>query len=552
MNATRFPVVLAAVLASAATLSAQAPALTLRDGDPVGGFAALTSIAEKSVADDGGWVIEVHTDFADPNLDAALLQQDGSLRLREGDALPAATITGNLAARFFDLDLDAAGNLLALVSTGHHTNRGDLLLWNDAAVVVGNTPMPLLTPEVRFNFAYGARANAQRRVLLCGMFDRLEQLYSFDLDSSGTVVAAQMLLREFGPVTGSPFPLRALPQSRNSLALNERNEWMTIAQTGPRTPTDNDWSTGTDGLVLLNGVIVAAEGGPSPVAGRSYAVLFPGSEVALNDLGQHAFTATLDGDMATDFLLVRNGQKYVQDGDVLPALAPHALSVASGAPLFLANSGDLFWFAATDDPDASRDQAFMRNREVLVQEGVTQVGGLTVVRVPATSDGFGVSPSGRFWLGSVVLQGDLDAMLSLDFGAALPLAGCASNPATLQLASGGVRVGQSITLAMDGSPAVGTLPLLYASLGTPVSGLSGCGVPFSTGELLIDPAQLVGAFAAPVFTGPPSTFTIAIPASAGLVDVRLYMQGAFFDAAHALPGPDVTLSRGLLLEIGAP
>jgi len=228
-------------------------------------------------------------------------------------------------------------------------------------------------------------------VLAIALADRVQQLFALDLDPTGAVVAAQVLLREGSFVGGNPFPLRALPESDNDIALNERNEWMTIAQTGPRTPSDNDWSTGTDGLVILNGVILAAEGSPSPVAGRNYAVLFPGSEVALNDFGQHAFTATLDGDMASDFLLVKNGQKYVQDGDVLPAFAPHALSVASGAPLCLANSGDLFWFAATDDPDASRDQAYMRNHDVIVQEGVTQVAGLTVMRVSTAGDAFAVS-----------------------------------------------------------------------------------------------------------------------------------------------------------------
>src|SRR5262249_39932552 len=88
-----------AVLASfgpalASTASAQGTQIPLREGDSAG-FATVVSFAHKTIADDGSWVVHVDTDYVDPAADAALLDNHGQVRMREGDPLPFTTILGS-------------------------------------------------------------------------------------------------------------------------------------------------------------------------------------------------------------------------------------------------------------------------------------------------------------------------------------------------------------------------------------------------------------------------------------------------------------------------
>jgi hypothetical protein len=331
----------------------------------------------------------------------------------------------------------------------------------------------------------------------------------------------------------------------HSIALANDGSWMARISAGA--------SFSTDTMILRNGEVLAREGGASPLAGRAYRDLGT-TRLDLDDLGGHLFVASLTGDTSSNEVLVRNGAVFVQEGQSFPSIAPHALARTGAAPVVLANSGDVFWYGQTSNPDTTRNQVYFRNREVLVQEGVTGVDGVTVASVRESAGAFHASDSGRFWIGEVVLTGGAETVLLADFGAVVPLPACVPNPASLRKLSGDAVVGATLTLEMTGGQAPGVLPLLLVSVAQAAPG-SGCGRTTSAGEVLIDVtgSSLVHrAFGAP-WAGGPVSFASTLPTDPSLIDLVVYAQGSFWDLNGVAPAqPRQHLTDGLVLEIGAP
>ena len=74
-----------------------------------------------------------------------------------------------------------------------------------------------------------------------------------------------------------------------------------------------------DQVLFLNDTLLAREGEEGPIPGRHFTRF---GLVDLNDQGDYVHYATLDGDTATDVIILKNGEKVVQEGDSLPDIAP--------------------------------------------------------------------------------------------------------------------------------------------------------------------------------------------------------------------------------------
>jgi hypothetical protein len=165
-----------------------------------------------------------------------------------------------------------------------------------------------------------------------------------------------------------------------------------------------------------------------------------------------------------------------------------------------------------------------------------------------------LSPSGRFWIGDLLLLGPLGldpgSLVLADFGLAEPIRACTPNPASLAFAEGLVLAGRTGTFRLEGGPAPGARSLLYFALGSAVDA-AGCGLPFPFGEVLLDRSAGFFLQNGPSYAGAPVDIPLSIPLDLALVDLELFAQGVFFDPL-AVPGQRVTLTDALRLEIGAP
>jgi hypothetical protein len=101
--------------------------------------------------------------------------------------------------------------------------------------------------------------------------------------------------------------------------------------------------------------------------------------------------------------------------------------LSTTAPVFLGNDGRVLWWGQWSDPDMTRDTGLFLDDELVVQEGVTQVGTETLMALASSTDSFQLSPSGRFVIFEGTLSSGFEGAFVLDTGVA-PATYCTAKP----------------------------------------------------------------------------------------------------------------------------
>jgi len=177
---------------------------------------------------------------------------------------------------------------------------------------------------------------------------------------------------------------------------------------------DMDGATADDGLVVYsNGIstsILAREGQPVPaVLGRNWEIVI-GAALDVNDRGDWVIIANMDGSTADDAAIIRNGTDVIaREGSSLPAIGGVFTFTAFGTGAVLIDAkGDVVWFGDWNDGDTTRDQGIFMNDQLIVQEGVTTVGGLRITAISAVQDNLAMSDDGRWIIFEGTLEGGLE------------------------------------------------------------------------------------------------------------------------------------------------
>jgi hypothetical protein len=443
--------------------------------------------------------------------------------------------------------MNNAGHLaLHMALEGPATNAAGLF-WNTLLViqqgsVVDAPQVPTTTTWVKFGPVKMNESNTLLTVCEINNPDvqgnREKTIARIRVDSSGNLLSTDILASKglnFGTLQGA---VSEIAETEHTIALNDRDDFMGIIK-----PTTAGYA------IVLNEQILAQEGFPSFFENRQWTTLGNESEVDLNDFGEHAYTGAVRGNSGAQsaiFLVVNNGAVLAREGEVIPSLAPGTIGNGVFAPIYICNSGDVYWAAQTN-----LTTAFMRNREVIIQVG-DPLEGTLVNDTNILQNSFFVSEDGRFFVGKIALQGIGTAMVFVDFGLIVPIPGCGGNEATLRLAEGHSIVNGRMKFEMDEGQVPGAVPVLTATLAPAIPG-SGCGIMTRWGELLIAPHTTVGRVFGPAWTDEPVVINVTIPNSLSLVDTDYYVQGFFWDTAHQAPGSErFRLTTGLRGQIGAP
>ena len=176
---------------------------------------------------------------------------------------------------------------------------------------------------------------------------------------------------------------------------------------------DIDGTTTDDGLVVWsNGVsstIVAREGQPVPgIAGRNYETLTGALDA--NNAGNWVTVANLDGATTDDSVVLRNGTDVIaREGSSLASIGGIFTFTAFGTGAVLIDAkDDVVWFGDWNDPDTTKDTGIFMNDQLIVQEGVTTVGGITLLSISGVQDNLAMSDDGRWIMFEGVLANGLD------------------------------------------------------------------------------------------------------------------------------------------------
>lgn len=464
----------------------------LQEGDGVTGVGLVTRIDNLAVNDAGNWTVEADTDNADTDADSVVVR-DGSLYLREGDAL--AMPAGASIDSFDTLDLDDAGqsgwNLFLSGTSGFNDDSGvyldtSLLIQEGDATTASDFTAG--TPWIGF---FECKLNDADQMLVMGSLDDPAIASSVDrglvllqLDGSGNLLSQTTVAKEGDLLPGQTEALADMGTNPHEFAFNDAGQSLFVA--------DLEGDTATDMAVYLDGSLLAQEGSPSPVAGRDWLSL-SSTKVGLNDAGSWVMTGRLDGDTGTDNVLVVDGQVLAQEGVTAVNVEPAGALVSSFGfgPVQIGNNGNVLWYVDTDDPDTTRDEALMFNDRVLVQEGVTTVGGVAIDTLRGTQDGYALSPDGQTVIFEAVLANGIEGAYLVDVGPWVSLGH--GKPGTggkqpILVGTGTFTAGAATTLSLTNGQPFGTAALIL--------GLSAIDAPFKGGVLV--PAPDFIAFGIPL------------------------------------------------------
>jgi hypothetical protein len=514
--------------------------ILVKEGDTIVGLGALETISSVLINDLGMWVALIDTDHFDTVRDACILR-NGFVTLREGTTLfspPGASLD-----EFDSVDMSTSGHLALCVRATIGTAR-EALYWNTVKVALRSDALvsPLVGAGTTWDKFDVCKINAANEIFVIGDVANPANgsgldatLCRFKLDDIGNILETEVLLTKGQILSALGTSVNDLPNTEHGLSVNKHGDYLTLV-----------FGLGGGNSYMINGeTIVAQEQAPSPIPGRNWNVLTNIPKMWLNDNGDYCFTGTITGTGGGNFLVVKNGEKFAQSGDIYPTFSSSALINGTAAPLYVANDGNMFWRADT----ALSDDAFLRNFLPIVQQNVTTIDGDLVLGVEQTDNAHAVSRNGRFWAGRVDLQLGGETVLFVDFGLTLPIPGCAGNEGQLKVLDGLALPGNSLLFSMDLGNAINATPIILFSTRERIPG-SDCGANTPWGELLISNAHRIGRVTLPNWNGnQASTLSVPIPADLALVDQVFFAQGVFRSPGSPA---EYDLTNGMRIEIGAP
>ena len=415
---------IALIALGAVPLSAQVITTAVAEGDALAGVGTVTRIDNLAVNDLGEWVVEVDTDNADTNQDGALVK-NGALLLREGQALPAppnATLD-SFDAVTIDDNGDSGWNFFLDGTSGTGDDSG--IYFNDALVlqegtISGAAGFSPGTPYIGF-FETKVLPGGGNRILVMASVDDPaiassvdRAIVAMDHDGAGNLVSETVLWKEGDILPGQVEGVNEFGTGPHDFAMNDGGQVLYFADVGA--------SSTTDGCIYLDDTLLAQEGSPSPIGGRNYELLSSRGR-DLSNGGAWVTKANLDGDAATDEILVRNGAVFRQEGDTLPDIAPFLLTTfgTGSGPVQIDQAGNVLWFGDWDDPDTDIDTGLFLNDELIVQEGVTTVDGVIIDTIQSGQDAFMLSENGMWAMFEAVLINGIEGAFLIDLSGPVPV-----------------------------------------------------------------------------------------------------------------------------------
>ena len=401
----RLTFVIAILLSSAAVADDSfSISSALVEGDAVPGVGLVEFIENLAINDNGEWIVECNTDFADSDQDGALVK-DGVVFLREGivggiDAPPNSFID-----IFDSVNINNNGNAgMNLFIDPLATNEDSGIYFNDMLLIQESdfataSGLSAETPYIGF---FDSKINNNDDIMIIASIDDSEIASSVDRaivivdpKSGDQVVVA----KEGEVLTGQTEVVEDFATGPHSSAFNDVGDVMYIAELSGDSANDN--------AIYINHALIAHEGFDSPIAGRTYDFIADRA-LDLNGNGDYVFKANLSGDTTNDDVIVRNDEIFRQEGDAAPGGFVFTGFGATSGPVRIGDNGRVAWFGEWNDPNEDINHGLFVDDTLMVQAGVTQIDGLVVETVNDNQDAFAMSSDGNWVIFEASLAGGIN------------------------------------------------------------------------------------------------------------------------------------------------
>ncbi len=383
------------------------------EGDSVPGVGLITRIDNVTINNNGDWLIEADTDFANTEQDTVLLNAAGVV-LREGFGGLSGP-PGALINSFDSVTLNNSGDggfnlflemLPSDQDTGVYFNADLIIQEGDFSTASGFSPD---TPYVGF---LEVQVNNNNQLMVIASMDDIALPSGVDraIVVVNAMTGAEMVIAKEGDVlSGQVEAVADFGTGPHDSAFNDNGDVLFFA--------DLAGNTATDGVIYINNTLIAQEGSPSPLAGRNYEILSSRGR-DMNNSGVAVFKANLDGDAADDEVIIANGAVFMREGDTPPGIPGFALtSFGTGSgPVQISDAGDVLWYGDWDDPNTDIDTGLFLNDQILVQEGVTMIDGVIIDTIASGQDAFVMSDNGKWIIFEGTLADGRDGAFSIQIG----------------------------------------------------------------------------------------------------------------------------------------
>jgi hypothetical protein len=395
-------VALAATLATP-VLAHDDPVELVLEGDVVAGVGTVTSVSNLVVNDAGVWIVEADTDHANGDADGVLMQT-GFLLLREGDALaaPVGASVGSFDPLTLNESSETAWNLF-LDGTAGVNDDSAVYLGSALLIQEGDTLTAAgVSPGTEWLGFFDVKRNNSDQILIVGSMEdpgivpsTVDRVLALVDVTGGVLGAVTIIAMEAQLLPGQTLGVTDIGTNPQETALNDNGDVLFAVDI-----------PGVD-AIYLNATEVAQEGDASPIAGRNWQSL-TSTSIGLNDHGDYVFRGDLNGDTSDDNVIIKNGAVFVREGDTRPEIMPFTITNFGSGPVQIANNDSVLWFAEWNDPDTDLNSGLFVDDELVIQEGVTEVGGVVFDTIRGITDGYGFSPSGEYIIFEGVLENGVE------------------------------------------------------------------------------------------------------------------------------------------------
>ncbi|MFN0130964.1 MAG: GC-type dockerin domain-anchored protein [Phycisphaerales bacterium] len=391
-------------------------------GENAGGVGLATLIDNLAVNNSGQWLVECDTDNPNTTIDQVILKS-GLLFLQAGQPLTAPA--GATISSFDAVNLSNTGHSgWNFFLSGAVTGSTDSGMFYDSTLIFQESTISTATgfsPNTPYIGFFESKVNDLNQLLVVASVD--DPAIASTVDRGLVVISYNaalgtftetVLAKEGDILPGLGGALTDFGTGPHQFAFNNAGDAMFIADA----PTD---------AIYKNMTQLAMVGAASPIAGRNWSSLLTGG-VDMNSAGSTVFVGTLAGDTATDNIIIKNGTKFIQEGDPAPgSLAAFTVQGFGTARIVqISDAGDVLWFGDWSDANTAIDTGLFLNDRLLVQEGVTMIEGMTVFSIAGGQDAFAMSDNGRF----IIFEATLTDGVTQRNGAFLievPQAACYAN-----------------------------------------------------------------------------------------------------------------------------
>jgi hypothetical protein len=212
----------------------------------------------------------------------------------------------------------------------------------------------------------------------------------------------QAVVKQGDVLPGQSFAISSLTWGAHNMAFNNAGQVFYGAEIASA-PSSNQ-------VLYLDDTEIAQKGDPTPFGSTYLNISTSTTALDMNNVGEWVFTCSLGNSAKA---INRNGEAFVQQGEILLDIEPYALT-EFGQAIFIGDDGRVFWTGLWKRTDGIEIVGLFVDYSLLIEEQVTTINGQVVQDITGLSRQITMSRSGQYVIFLATLQNGVKGAYLID------------------------------------------------------------------------------------------------------------------------------------------